>query len=342
MNDASVPTVTVIVPNYNHAAFLPQRLETIFSQTFTDYEVVLLDDCSSDGSREILSSYTHHPKVSQIVVNDKNGNSPFLQWKKGIGLARGRFIWIAESDDFCEPSFLASMVKPLLDSNTIGISYCRSVFVDRSGIPFDHGFYGASSIEGERYEKSYCADGNDEIRNFLAFRNTIPNASAVVFRRSIVSDLDIRTSFRYAGDWIFWIKLLRKGGVAYNSEPLNYFRCHAGTTRSTLDSEREKQRTVEYLAAIESGDAKLTSQRHAHNRDHCWLLDRYRDPALPMPWWILTRRELQFVSRIKFVSASLNFFGRVENMINRIRPSLHGLKLRISSVKRRVKTLLRG
>ena len=62
--------VSVIVPNYNHAAFLPKRLESIFNQTYQDFEVILLDDASTDTSVEVLSQYADHPKVTHFVVNE--------------------------------------------------------------------------------------------------------------------------------------------------------------------------------------------------------------------------------------------------------------------------------
>ncbi len=71
-----MPRVSVIVPNYNHGKYLPLRLESIFNQTFQDFEVILLDDCSSDNSREILELYRNHPKVSTIIYNKRIRGSP--------------------------------------------------------------------------------------------------------------------------------------------------------------------------------------------------------------------------------------------------------------------------
>ena len=100
------PLVSIIVPNYNHATYLRERLDSIFSQTFQDFEVILLDDSSSDLSQMVLEEYAKHPKVSHFIINEKNSGSPFKQWKKGINLSQGEYIWIAESDDYCKPDFL--------------------------------------------------------------------------------------------------------------------------------------------------------------------------------------------------------------------------------------------
>ncbi len=81
-----MPTVSVIVPNYNHARFLRQRIDTILAQTFQDFELILLDDCSTDESRTILREYTSDKRV-RLEFNEVNSGSPFKQWKKGLEMA---------------------------------------------------------------------------------------------------------------------------------------------------------------------------------------------------------------------------------------------------------------
>ena len=96
-----MPTVSVIVPNYNHARYLRQRIESVLGQTYQDFEVILLDDCSTDESRSVLGEYAKDPRV-RIEFNEKNSGSTFKQWNKGVRLARGEYIWIAESDDYAD------------------------------------------------------------------------------------------------------------------------------------------------------------------------------------------------------------------------------------------------
>src|SRR5690348_15535502 len=87
------PKVSVIIPNYNHADHLQQRIETVLNQTYRDFDVIILDDCSTDGSKEVIEKYRNHPAVKTIVYNDVNSGNPFLQWKKGLDLAGGEWIW---------------------------------------------------------------------------------------------------------------------------------------------------------------------------------------------------------------------------------------------------------
>ena len=75
--------VSVIIPNYCHARYLKQRIDSVLAQTYSDIEVVLLDDCSTDSSREILESYRSHPRIKQIVYNDRNSGSAFAPfWRR--------------------------------------------------------------------------------------------------------------------------------------------------------------------------------------------------------------------------------------------------------------------
>ena len=80
----NIPIVSIIVPNYNYARFLDIRMESILNQTFQDFEIILLDDHSTDNSVEIIEKYRNNPKVSYIDINKENSGSPFRQWKKGI------------------------------------------------------------------------------------------------------------------------------------------------------------------------------------------------------------------------------------------------------------------
>ncbi len=110
------PVVSVIVPNYNHERYLEKRLDSIFSQSFRDFEVILLDDASTDNSMDVLMKYAHHADV-RIVPGETNSGSPFKQWLKGIDMATSDILWIAESDDICDPELLRTLL-PVFDNRS--------------------------------------------------------------------------------------------------------------------------------------------------------------------------------------------------------------------------------
>ncbi len=257
--------VSVIIPNYNHARFLPQRLKSVFKQTYDNIEVILLDDCSTDDSRLLLQEYATHPKTAHIVFNEKNSGSPFAQWEKGIALAKADYIWIAESDDFCEIDFLEKLMPLFSEEDNIGLVYSRSDNVDENNI-FDDSFY-PDNFDDKKWRSSYYNQGRDEIRHFLKYSNTIPNASACIFRKQNFDFSKIKTMF-YAGDWLFWSMLLLKSNVCFCSEVLNHFRFHDKTTRSLNYAGNSKYQ--EYFHVL-SYIYKNINEKLGYERKHFWI-----------------------------------------------------------------------
>ncbi|MBF4507141.1 glycosyltransferase [Flavobacterium sp. JLP] len=227
------PLVSIIVPNYNHSAFLVQRLESVFNQTFQDFEVILLDDKSTDDSLVILRKYADHPKVSCCIFNEINTGNTFKQWEKGISLAKGELIWIAESDDFCELNFLEELVKPFLDDKEVVLSYCQSNKVDGNNNVTGNWITHTQSLDSQNFFlKNFTMQGNSFIAKYLINRNVIPNAGAVVFKKTAIKDdsyLTINPEFRYCGDWMFYFKLITNFKIAFTAKSLNNFRYHSSS-----------------------------------------------------------------------------------------------------------------
>lgn len=227
--------VSVIIPNYNHERFLVKRIESVLNQTYRDFEVIILDDCSTDKSMPIIDRYAEHEKVSQVIRNEENSGSSFAQWRKGIAAAKGALIWLAESDDYADPQFLEILVGRFAIYPTANVIYCESNVVDES----DHFLYRCATTLYAKYDpnkwlKDYFNKGSAEIKEVLYRENVISNASSVLFRRDAWDKLNTEelVHMRYAGDWLLWSRMLQQGDIVYVATPLNYFRTHAATTRS--------------------------------------------------------------------------------------------------------------
>lgn len=227
-----MPKVTVIIPNYNHARYLPQRIDSVLGQTVQDIEVILMDDCSPDESRSIIDQYaTGDPRI-RVVYNQQNSGSTFKQWNKGFGFVTGEYIWIAESDDLCEPDFLASLLPLLEADSSVVLAYCNSYNMDEHG-QVDSTWEGFLTELDAMWSRDFVADGLSLIRRFMSYRNIIPNASAVVLRASTLREVGrADENYRVVGDWLFWARVISRGKVAYLARPLNYFRTHANNARS--------------------------------------------------------------------------------------------------------------
>jgi glycosyltransferase involved in cell wall biosynthesis len=228
-----MPAVSVIVPNYNHARFLRKRIDSILDQSYQDFEVILLDDCSTDDSRDILAAYADNSRV-RIEFNGENSGSTFKQWNKGVRLAKGKYAWIAESDDYADPHLLERLVAVLDGDSAIAFAYCRSCAVTEDGQVMK-GFVDSylEELDGQRWKTDYIGDGDEECRNYFVACNIVPNASAVVFRKDIYDSVGgADETLRACGDWKVWAAMAHTRKVAYICEPLNYYRSHDATVRS--------------------------------------------------------------------------------------------------------------
>lgn len=221
--------VSVIVPNYNHSLFLKKRIDSILAQTYANFELIILDDFSTDDSINIINQYKDHPKVTAIIVNKENSGSTFKQWEKGIKTADGDIIWIAESDDFAAPLFLDKAVSVMNNDNSIGIVHFRSYSVNQN-----NALKGFAPVYNTYYDwdKDFKEEGKIFIKNSMLTDNSLINASAIVFKKDLVKQHMINTQYTLNGDWYFYLNILLQTNFYHISEPLNYFRHHENNTTS--------------------------------------------------------------------------------------------------------------
>jgi len=249
MANSLSPKVSVIVPSYNHARFLRKRLDSVLAQTFQDFEVIVLDDCSTDESLSILSQYRSDQRV-RIELSQKNSGSTFKQWNKGVQSARGTYVWIAESDDYSDVRLLERLVSILdRDSETV-FCYCRSNSVSEDGQVM--GFVDAylNDLQPRRWEADFWVDGREECTKYLVQRNTITGTSSVLFRKDVFQEVGgADESLIFCGDWKTWASMALTGGkIAYLAEPLNFQRFHG--TSVTTKSQQLGVDVDEYMSVI--------------------------------------------------------------------------------------------
>ncbi|AXY61088.1 MULTISPECIES: glycosyltransferase family 2 protein [Acinetobacter] len=222
--------VSVIVPSYNHAPYLKERIDSILQQSYSNFELILLDDLSPDNSSEILETYKNHPKVSHCIINEQNSGSTFHQWNKGIALARGELIWIAESDDIASPEFLEKLVPQFDHNPSLVLAYSQSYRMSSEGVVTGDWKDHTDSLDAEQFSHDFHMNGWEYIDRFLNTKNTVPNASAVLFRKQTYLDVGKACShLNLIGDWSIWAKIISQGELFFSSECLNYFRYHTSS-----------------------------------------------------------------------------------------------------------------
>ncbi len=185
-----------------------------------------------------------------------NSGSPFKQWERGLRVASGKYIWIAESDDSCASDFLSSLLAPL-ERDGLSLAFSRVQTIDATSSYLETPYW-PEPLNREFFRTSQIASCRFFLQHFMGARNCFPNASAVVFRADgfkteILELINSVNSLKFAGDWIFWAKLLAVYGDEYmlcSAEPLCLHRMHADTTRAALDKAGEKARICEFSTAI--------------------------------------------------------------------------------------------
>ncbi len=219
--------VTVLLPNYNHSKFLNQRIDSILAQTYPDFELIIMDDCSTDNSREVIEPYRNHPKVAQIIYNKTNSGSTYKQWHKGIDIVQSEYTWIAESDDYAHPDFLKKCMEQLETNPDAGYCFARSHFVDSKGeILKDFGLEKLTIPSQDTTPMKWA--GRAFVEEYMREETTVYNASMVVFRTEVAKRISsMYEQFRISGDRLFWSEMaFYSPMVIYIPERLNFFRQH--------------------------------------------------------------------------------------------------------------------
>lgn len=221
--------VSVIMPNYNHAPYLKERMDSILAQDYPDFEVILLDDASTDESAAILSEYAKHPKVKAFLRAETNSGNTFVQWERGLKEATGEYVWIAESDDVAEPTLLSRLVEAIEEKYAM-LVFCHSQWIDDKGQPI------ARSLD-PLWSRDFSMVGDRFVRRYMLGYCNICNASAVLFKREAALSVDMYQvqQFSASGDRLFWIQIALQGRVAYVADSLNRFRQHTDKVSGTAE-----------------------------------------------------------------------------------------------------------
>jgi glycosyltransferase involved in cell wall biosynthesis len=315
-SDSYAPLISVIVPNFNHAPYLELRLESIFSQTYQNFEVILLDDASTDASAEVLRRFhQRYPGKSTLIVNEENSGGVFHQWERGLNLAKGDIVWIAESDDWCTENFLETLV-PYFENEAIMLAYARTVFMDGDG---EQQIWSINEylhdIDPQRWNHPILATGPAIVREAFAVKNIVPNVSSALFRTprqlEILSDPQWR-KMKTCGDWVLYLHLLRGGMLAYSPEACNYYRIHGQNTsvgsysQDAFYQEHEMvARTIkQYYDVPETVFARLRDNLEIHWRE---TRGEYSDEALENCFSLQRISEAEAVATPNLLMASYAF-----------------------------------
>lgn len=232
--------ISVVVPNYNYSNYLYQRVYSILNQNYKIHELIILDDASKDNSLFYIKQIEQ--KISgvvnvKVVVNDINSGNAFSQWQKGINLATGDYVWVAEADDYAKKNFLNEVVSPLKKNNNIVISYADTGFIDSNGYITKNSLVDQIDIlKTNHWNASYVNKGISEINCYSYLNCTIPNVSGTIIKKGNYDEIfESAKKFHQSGDWFTYLNILNLGDISFINKTLNYYRVHGNNISQTFD-----------------------------------------------------------------------------------------------------------
>ncbi len=226
------PKVSAIIPNYNHARFLEQRIDSILNQTYKNVEILILDDCSVDDSRNVIARYHNlYPQRVRSLFNTQNSGNPFKQWRLGIEHSDGDLIWICESDDFCERDFLEVLVRRFKDPS-VTLAFGRIQFCQADGTAFAGLDNYREGAEPGIWNEPVCRPAADWFANGFGVNNVIANVGGCLWKRKRLSNAvwNEAATFSVLGDWFLYSHIAGGGQIAYDPDAVAYFRQHGSNT----------------------------------------------------------------------------------------------------------------
>ncbi|MBT0654219.1 glycosyltransferase family 2 protein [Geomobilimonas luticola] len=214
----SAPLVTVCIPTYNSEAFIAEAIESVLAQNLTAFELLVIDNCSTDGTRGIVASYAARDARIVFLVNSANLGM-VANWNRCLAEARGAYIKYLFSDDLLSsPDALERLLEPLETDSTVALVASARHIIDAESRPLrvlSH-FRDGAVVDGERLVR----------RSLCEQRNLIGEPTVVMFRKC-QAERGFDPRYRQLVDLEMWLHLLEKGKFAFIAAPLTSFRVHS-------------------------------------------------------------------------------------------------------------------
>ena len=307
------PLISVVFTSYNHKEYLCQALDSLLAQTFTDFELIIIDDCSTDGSQEILSEYAKRDSRIRLTLNSKNSGSYVYSTNQGAALATAPYLVFAQCDDWAENDQLEKLYFAIEHTNS-GVVFSKSNLVDERGKFIGTDFDTRDSRFKSRYGNGGLISSYDAFKELMQ-GCIIPNLSAAMIKRSLFNELNgLSSEYKVLADWDFWIRLSTVETFYYVPDPLNNFRQHSTTIRSQVHIAKQMdelvnmyQKAISYHPEIKNyilNNAALNWVFYAHGNIRSWLKSFIacwkKGKKLTAWWWYYSFRGI-IVAFCKYV-----------------------------------------
>jgi len=213
-----LPQVSVVIPVYNGEAYLAEALDSVLAQTISDWELIIVNDGSSDGTAAILESYAHRDPRIRVITQTNRGLA--ASRGRAVAAARGELVAFLDADDIWLPAKLERQTAAARQHPQCGIITCDAL-----------------QFEGERVRtpslKEWYQPGSGDVLEHLLFGNWIPPSAAMVRRAHLaaLTTYDVPPP-GYGEDWLMWMQITSVSPVYFLDEVLVRRRIHAGAMSS--------------------------------------------------------------------------------------------------------------
>ncbi len=241
--------VSILLTCFNHIRYLPAAFECILAQTYKDWEIIAIDDGSTDGTREWLSARSEN--ITRIF-NEKNLGT-YASLNVALAKAKGEFIAVLNDDDLWEPEKLEKQVALMNAEPTVGLVHTDGWFIDGDG----------NQQEGTPLGFEFPRFETGDVLLDLVYQNKII-ASAALVRRECFEQLgNFNELFFGSGDWEMWFRVAEKWKVGFVDQPLTFYRVHGENASHKLERIwKDDQMLREWIAKELDG---LESDRFPEN-----------------------------------------------------------------------------
>jgi glycosyltransferase involved in cell wall biosynthesis len=228
------PLISIVIPSYNQAKYIAYNLDSILAQTYSNFEVIFIDDGSKDNTVEILKSYTE--KDFRIKYFYQNNSERAVARSHGISKASGKYICLVDSDDTWLPHKLETQLAVMENDPEIILCYAPVNRIDPENKPLKNAPRQQEGYSGLIYEH-------------LLMRNFIPSVTPMI-RASVLKNIGEQvTDFIPYEDWDFWLRLSRCGKFHHIKEALGNYRLHPQQSVKNVKASRIEEVTIKVLDA---------------------------------------------------------------------------------------------
>lgn len=239
--EQSAPTVSVVIATFRRPHFLNQALESVYAQTFKDFEVIIADDGSGD---EFTSQYKLGENT-QLVCHSEPGRGSACTRNTGTGVARGRYVAYLDDDDVWLPEKLEKQVRVLEEHPEYGLTYCHHILVDED-------------LRHLEFQPAPRTDSGNCL-NVMLRKNVIKSPSCVLVRRDVLDKCGLYDErLRRAEDWELFARIAGQFQFHADPAPLVLYRLHSSqkTTSSFTARRRGMVQVVETMQGWVQRDAR--------------------------------------------------------------------------------------